>query len=93
VEDRSRIALSVLVGAAVGGVLGYLLLTDAGRRARVGLRGELEGLLDEANRFSGSIERVRGVASDGWHSLKEVFAALTEGEPPSDEPDPAERVS
>jgi hypothetical protein len=93
VDDRSRIAVSVLAGAALGGVLGYLLFTEGGRRARNNLRGQLEGLVDDASRFSGSMEKMRSVASDGWRSMKEVFSALTADEVPYDEPDRGIRVS
>lgn len=92
-EDRSRIAVSMLVGAALGGVLGYLLFTESGRRTRNSLRGQLEGLVDDASRFSGSIEKVRSVATEGWHSVRDVFAALTADEVPYDDPDQGIRVS
>ena len=92
-EDRSRIAVSVLVGAALGGMLGYLLFTEGGRRARNSLRGQLEGLVDDASRFSGSIEKMRGVATEGWRSVKDVFSALSADEVPYDDPDRGMRVS
>jgi hypothetical protein len=93
VEDRSRIAVSVLVGAALGGMLGYLLFTEGGRRARNSLRGQLEGLVDDASRFSGSIEKMRGVATEGWRGVKDVFSALSADEVPYDDPDRGMRVS
>lgn len=92
-EDRSRIAVSMLVGAALGGMLGYLLFTEGGRRARNSLRGQLEGLVDDASRFSGSIEKMRGVATEGWRSVKDVFSALSADEVPYDDPDRGMRVS
>ncbi|MBP1605314.1 MAG: hypothetical protein H6Q08_688 [Acidobacteria bacterium] len=92
-EDRSRIAVSVLVGAALGGMLGYLLFTEGGRRARNSLRGQLEGLVDDASRFSGSIEKMRGVATEGWRGVKDVFSALSADEVPYDDPDRGMRVS
>jgi len=83
----------MLVGAALGGMLGYLLFTEGGRRARNSLRGQLEGLVDDASRFSGSIEKMRGVATEGWRSVKDVFSALSADEVPYDDPDRGMRVS
>jgi gas vesicle protein len=93
VEDRSRVAVSMLVGAALGGIVGYLAFTDAGRRTRDTLRAQVEGLLDDATRLTGSLERIQGVAGNGWRSVREFVSALAEDEPPYDDPDHGRRVS
>ena len=80
-EDRSRVVLGMLVGAAVGGVVGFLLYTESGRRLRSGLRPQLEGIVDEAKWLRGTVDRIREVASDGWESVSEFFADAGEENP------------
>lgn len=92
-EERSRVALSVLVGAALGGVVGYLLFTEDGRRLRTNLRGHVEGLVDDASRFRGSIEKLRDVASDGWRSVTGALSSLGGDEEPPGKQDRGMRVS
>lgn len=56
-NDRTSILLSALAGAVIGGCVGYLFLTDEGRRLREDLEPKLAGL---ANEF----ERARSVVKD-----------------------------
>lgn len=77
-EDRSRVALSMLVGAAVGGAVGYLLFTESGRRLRAQVRPQLEGLLDDASQLQGTVRRIRDAAGEGWRSMTGLFADLAD---------------
>ena len=47
-DDRSRIALSMGIGAALGGFVGFLLFTDRGRAFRQELEPQLEEFFGEA---------------------------------------------
>jgi hypothetical protein len=72
VTNQGRVMLSALAGAAVGAIVGWFYLTDAGRR----LRGQLEPRLDDAMREIGrlrqTIGKAQAVASEGWRSLNQV---------------------
>lgn len=71
-EDRSRVVIAMLIGAAVGGVWGYLYLTDAGRRVRAQIEPKLDDFMSELHRMRGTIEKARAAANEGWRSLNEL---------------------
>ena len=75
-NERSAVFLGVVIGAALGGFAGFLLLTERGRR----LRDELEPTVDEMYRSAlavrETIERARAAAADGWRGAGEADAAL-----------------
>lgn len=56
-NDRTSILLSALAGAVVGGCVGYLFLTDDGRRLREELEPKLVDLMSE-------FERARSMVKD-----------------------------
>jgi hypothetical protein len=70
VNERSVVALSAIAGAALGGLAGFLFLTDRGRV----LRREIEPRLDEFARdlanLQGSVARARSAASEGWRVVR-----------------------
>jgi gas vesicle protein len=69
-DDRSRIALGMGIGAAIGGFAGFLLFTDRGRTFRQELEPQLEQLFGEAQRLSTAFERTRRAVKDGLATLK-----------------------
>lgn len=79
-DDRSRVLAIVLVGAAMGGVAGYLLLTENGRRLRSQIEPTFEEIVRELNRLSVTVNKARTVATEGWRLLTEIAG---EAEPPS----------
>jgi hypothetical protein len=72
VEDSRAVAATV-VGAVIGGVAGYLLFTDAGRRLRRQLEPALEDLVRELNSFRATVHKAAGAASEGWKLLNEAI--------------------
>lgn len=72
-NDKSRVLLSTLAGAAIGGLFGYLYLTAEGRR----LRDEIEPRLDEFSReirkLRSTVAKAQEVANEGWRSLNELI--------------------
>lgn len=64
--------MAMAAGAVVGGVAGYLYLTDSGRR----LLGQIEPRLDEAMRemarLRETIFKAQSVAQEGWRSLSQI---------------------
>jgi hypothetical protein len=68
-DDRSRIALSMAVGAAIGGFAGFLLFTDRGRAFRQELEPQIEDLFGEAQRLTAAFDRTRRAVKDGLATL------------------------
>lgn len=73
-EDRSRVVIAALIGAVAGGVLGYLYLTESGRRMRSQIEPKLDDFVGELRRMRGTIEKARAAANEGWRSLSELTA-------------------
>ena len=70
---NSRAMAAAIVGAVVGGVAGYLFLTDDGRRLRRQLEPALEDFARELNSFRSTIAKAAGVASEGWQLLNDAM--------------------
>jgi gas vesicle protein len=70
---NSRAMAAAIVGAVVGGVAGYLFLTDDGRRLRRQLEPALEDFARELNSFRSTIAKAAGVANEGWQLLNEAM--------------------
>jgi hypothetical protein len=68
-DDRTRISLSMAVGAAVGGFVGFLLFTERGRTFRRELEPQLEDMFGEAQRLTAAFDRTRRAVKDGLASL------------------------
>jgi gas vesicle protein len=73
VDDRGRIAIAIGVGAIVGGVAGYLFLTERGRAAREGFEPRLNEVLGEVDRLRETFERTRSAVSEGWRSFNQLM--------------------
>jgi gas vesicle protein len=68
-DDRSRIALGMGIGAALGGVVGFLMFTDRGRAFRQELEPQLEQLFGEAQRLTTAFDKTRRAVKDGLATL------------------------
>jgi hypothetical protein len=78
-EDNSRTVMATLVGAVVGGAVGYLFFTDPGRRLRRQLEPALEDVARELSSFRGTVQKAAGVANEGWKLLNEALGESGEG--------------
>jgi hypothetical protein len=65
VEDRARVLMSACLGALVGGVAGYLFLTEDGRRLRDRLEPGMDDLLREMRHLRSAAEKARMAAAEG----------------------------
>jgi len=74
VDDRGKVLGATLLGAAIGGLVGYLYLTESGRTLRQELEPKLDNALAEIRRFRGAILKVKEAAREGQRSLDEVLA-------------------
>jgi hypothetical protein len=73
VDDRGRIGLAIGFGAAIGGVVGYLLFTDRGRELRDRIEPRLQDLLSEVDQLSRTFDRARAAATEGWQSFSKLM--------------------
>jgi hypothetical protein len=62
-----------LVGAALGGIAGYLFFSEEGRRMRRSFEPMLDDLARELAAFRGTVQRAVAVASEGWKLLTEAI--------------------
>ena len=70
--QRNQAGWAIVVGAALGGLVGYLFFTEGGRRVRARIEPAVADLLENAQNWRGTIERVTAFASDaGWGSAKD----------------------
>lgn len=71
-NERSAVLFGAVIGAAAGGLAGYLFLTERGRA----LRGDLEPALNDVLRniwaLRDTVERARSAASEGWRAISEA---------------------
>ena len=74
-DERSRVLMATLVGAVVGGVGGWLYMTENGRRVRDQIEPKLDDFMHEITRLRGTVEKARSAANEGWRSLNEVAGA------------------
>ena len=71
-DERSRVLMATFMGAVIGGVWGYLYLTENGRRIRDQIEPKLDGFIGEMARVRGTVEKARTAANEGWRSLGEL---------------------
>lgn len=72
-NDQSRIATAVVLGAVAGGILGYLYLTESGQGFRRQLEPHLDDVITEIRRLRGTVEKAKRAAAEGLESLNEVL--------------------
>ena len=77
-DERSRVLMASLLGAAAGGVWGWLYMTENGRRIRSQIEPKLDDFMRELHNVRGTVEKARTAANEGWRSLNE----MTGGTPP-----------
>jgi gas vesicle protein len=74
VNERSAIVLSALAGAALGGLAGFLFLTDRGRQLRKDLEPRFDEFARELANLQGTVARARSAAAEGWRMVAEAGA-------------------
>ena len=70
--DANRVCWASAIGAVVGGMWGYLYLTEGGRRFRMQLEPKIDDFLGEIHRMQGTVHKAREAAGEGWASLQEI---------------------
>jgi hypothetical protein len=72
VDERSRVLMATFMGAVVGGVWGWLYMTESGRRVRSQIEPKLDDFMNELTRMRGTVEKARSAANEGWRSLSDI---------------------
>ena len=72
VDERSRVLVATVVGAVVGGVWGWLYLTEGGRRVRVQIEPKLDDFMRELASARGTVAKAKSAANESWRSLNEM---------------------
>ena len=71
-DERSRVLMATVLGAVVGGVWGWLYMTENGRRVRDQIEPKLDDFVNELTRMRGTVEKARSAANEGWRSLNDM---------------------
>jgi gas vesicle protein len=69
--------MSACLGALIGGVAGYLFLTEDGRRLRERLEPGMDDLLREMRHLRSAAEKARLAAAEGVQTVSELRRSLT----------------
>ena len=71
--DNSREIAATIVGAIVGGAVGYLFFTERGRSMRRQMEPALDDFARELMSFRATVQKAVGVASEGWKLLNDTL--------------------
>jgi gas vesicle protein len=71
--NNSREMVATIVGALIGGVVGYLFFTERGRSLRRRIEPALEDFSRELMSFRDTVQTAGGVASEGWNLLNDTL--------------------
>lgn len=72
-RERSQVVAAAVVGAVVGGLTGYILFTERGKRLHRRLTPALDDLTREFDGFMRRFGGAAGVAAEGWKILGDVL--------------------
>ncbi len=75
-NDTNRTILVTLVGAAVGGVVGYLFFTERGRTVRNQLEPAVDRFAGEISRSWTTALRAATLAEEGWHLMNQAVTRI-----------------
>jgi hypothetical protein len=79
--NNTREMAVMIVGAVIGGVVGYLFFTERGRSARRQIEPALEDFSREFMSFRNTIRKAAGVANEGWKLWNDTLGEG--GKPPA----------
>ena len=72
-DERTQVFLTTVLGATVGGVCGWLYLTERGRQVRVQLEPFFDNVIDEIHQAQHTVDKARLAASEGRRALDDVL--------------------
>ncbi len=71
-NERSQACYASMIGAVIGAAVGYLFLSEQGRRLRRRIEPALDDFARELSHFRGTVSKASGLASEGWSLLTEA---------------------
>ncbi len=71
-DERSKVLMTTLLGAVLGGLVGCLYLTDRGRQVRGQLEPLLDTVVDELQEARRTVERARAAVAEGRRVMDEI---------------------
>ncbi|MBA3948806.1 MAG: YtxH domain-containing protein [Acidobacteria bacterium] len=81
--DANRVAWASTLGAMVGGALGFLYLTESGRKFRLEIEPRIDDFLSEVNRMQGTVHKAREAAGESWASLQQIANDVSRSDDPA----------
>jgi len=85
VNDRPRMFGTLFVGILLGGALGYLCLTEDGRRLLARAEPWLDDLTDQLRKLEGAATKARTAVVEGRHSFDTVMRLTGHGQESPDQ--------
>jgi gas vesicle protein len=65
-----------VAGAVIGALAGYIFFTERGRAIRYSIEPTLEDLRRELVQFRSTMQKIAGVANEGWEMLNDTIGAV-----------------
>lgn len=81
--DANRVVWASALGAMVGGALGFLYLTESGRKFRLEIEPRIDDFLREVNQMQGTVHKAREAAGESWASLQQIANDVTRADDPA----------
>lgn len=78
-RDRTAVLIGLVAGAALGGLAGWLWLTEDGRRARARLEPRLQDLANQALALRESAHRVKEAARESLRAAEDYASRTPRG--------------
>ena len=75
-DERSRVLTATCVGAAVGGLWGWLYLTETGRRARAQIEPTIDRVVEELRQTRTTGEKAKSAFDEGRQLLTDGTASI-----------------
>ena len=72
-DERTQVFMTTVLGAVVGGVFGWLYLTERGRRVRVQLEPFFDTVIDEIHQTQQTVDKARLAANEGRRAIDDVL--------------------
>ena len=73
---NSRTVTATVAGAVIGALAGYIFFTDRGRAVRYSIEPALEDLRRELVQFRSTMQKLAGVANEGWELLNDTIGSV-----------------